>query len=49
MLLRQHHMRTLDKLVTQLFGPEGAAQKGARGKPRVKSAGRGRSTTLDLS
>jgi len=48
-LLRQHHMRTLHKLVTQLFGPEGAAQKGARGKPTVKSAGRGRSTTLDLS
>lgn len=49
-LLRQHHMRTLDKLVTQLFGSEeGAARKGARGKPTVKSAGRGRSTTLDLT
>lgn len=46
-LLRQHHMRTLDKLVNQLFEPEGVAQKGARGKPRVKSASRSRSTTLN--
>lgn len=47
-LLRQHHKRTLDKLVNQVFETESAVQKSAHGKPRVKGTSRSRSAALDV-